>query len=97
MIVKKTRSRELVLTAGEDYVEVTGRRYGKYLDNATCGITLRGNVVELWRDEEGGWRRVVASGTLTDGEAVREAMMSMKRFTQFWALFFYLRAERRTC
>jgi len=92
MTVKRTKSRELALTVGNDYVEVVERHYGKYLDKATYGITLRGNVVELWREEEGR-RQVVASGTLTDGEAerVREAMMSIKHFIQFGTLFFYLR------
>jgi hypothetical protein len=93
MIVKKTKSRELALTVGEDYVEVVERHYGKYLDKATYGITLRGNVVELWREEEGGGRQVVAHGTLTDGEVewVREAMVNIRRFIQFGVLFFYLK------
>ena len=92
MIVKRTKSRELALTVGEDYVEAVERHYGRYLDKATYGITLRGSVVELWR-EEGGRRQVVARGALTDGEAerVREAVMDIKHFTQFGTLFFYLR------
>jgi hypothetical protein len=92
MIVKKTRSRELALAAGEDYVEVVERHYGKYLDKATYGITLRGNVVELWREGEDGGRQVI-DGMLPDDEAeqVREAMIGIKRFIQFGALFFYLR------
>jgi len=92
MIVKRTKSRELALTVEEGCVEVVERHYGKYLDKATYGITLRGNVVELWR-EEGGRRQVVVRGTLTGSEAewVREAMMNIKRFIQFGTLFFYLR------
>ncbi len=93
MIVKKTRSRELALTAGEDCVELVERHCGKYLDKATYGITLRGNVVELWREGEDGRRQVIAHGMLPDDEAeqVREAMIGIKRFIQFGALFFYLR------
>ncbi len=92
MIVKKAKGRELAPTVGEDYVEVVKRHYGKYLDKAAYGITLRGNIVELWK-EGGGERQIIASGALTDGGAewIREVMMNIKRFIQFGALFFYLR------
>ncbi len=69
MTVKKTKSRELVLTVGDGYVEVAERHYGKYLDRATYGVTLRGNVVEMWKEDEGGHRTVVRTETLTDDEA----------------------------
>ncbi len=93
MIVKKTRSRELTLAAGEDYIEVVERHYGKYLDKATYGITLKGNTVELWREGEDGIRQIIAHGMLSDDEAeqVRETMIGIKRFIQFGVLFSYLR------
>jgi hypothetical protein len=90
MTVKETKSRELAV--GEDCVE---RYYRKYLDKATYGITLRGNVVGLWKEEEGGRRQIVACGTLTDGETgwVREIVANIRRFAQFGALFSCLRDE----
>jgi len=92
MIVKKTKSRELVLTVGEDYVEAAERHYGKYLDKAAYGITLRGNVAELWREEEGGRRAAVRVIRLADDEAarIREEMLRIKTFAGFGTLFFYL-------
>jgi hypothetical protein len=92
MIIKRTKSRELVLTAGEDYVEAVERHFGKYTDRATYGITLRGNVAELWREDEGGRRAAIRVIRLADDEAarIREEMLRIKTFAGFGALFFYL-------
>jgi hypothetical protein len=97
MIIKKTKNRELVLTAGEDYVEAAERHYGKYTDRATYGITLRGNVAELWREEEGGRRAAIRVIRLADDEArrIREDMLRIKNFTGFGTLFFYLLGTSR--
>jgi len=53
MIVKRTNSRELVLTVEEGRIELAERHFGKYLERATYGITLEGNVATLWREEGG--------------------------------------------
>jgi hypothetical protein len=96
VIVKRTNSRELVLTAEENRVELVERHFGTYTDRATYGITLEagagGNVLTLWREEECGRRDVVRTIYLADDEAVRirEDMMRVKNFTGFGSLFFYL-------
>jgi hypothetical protein len=91
-IIKKTKSRELTLTAGDGYLEVAERHFGRYLEKATYGVTLRSNVVELWKEEEGGRRVVIRTEHLSDDETkwVRDAMLRVKNFTSFGTLFFYL-------
>ncbi len=97
MIIKKTRSRELVLTAGEDRVELVLRHFGKYTDRAAYGIALRGNAIELWREEEGGRRVLLLAEELKEDEArrVRDDIMRVRNFTAFSTLFFYLLYIRR--
>jgi len=96
MIIKKTNSRELALTAEGNRVELVERHFGKYTDRATYGITLEagagGSVLTLWREEEGGRRSVIRTIYLTDGEAerLRNDVMRVKNFTGFSTLFFYL-------
>jgi len=96
VIVKRTNSRELVLTAEENRVELVERHFGKYTDRATYGITLEagagGSVLTLWREEEGGRREAVRTVYLADDEAarIREDVLRIKNFTGFGTLFFYL-------
>jgi hypothetical protein len=91
MIIKKTDSRELVRTAEGGRVELAERHYGKYTDRRTYGMTLEGDVLTLWIEEDGR-RKTVRAAPLTDDEAerVREDMMRVKSFAQFGALFFHL-------
>ena len=90
-IIKKTEDGELILTAGEDYVELVLRHLGKYTDKAAYGITLRGNAVQLWR-EGGGRRAVLLTEELKEDEArqVRDDIMHVRNFTAFYDLFLYL-------
>lgn len=91
-IIKKTEDRELVLTAAEDCVELAGRQK----DGAVYGVTLRGRVLEIWK-EEGGVRRIAASEELPEGEAerVRKDMLRVRNFTSFSTLAFYLLYVRK--
>ena len=95
-VIKKTKSRELTLTVGGGGVEAAERRFGKHLEKAAYGVTLRGSTVELWK-EEGGRRTAVRTERLSDGEAeqVRDAALRVKNFTPFATLFFYLLHLRR--
>ena len=88
-VTEKTKSREL--TVGGGRVEAAERRFGKHLEKAAYGVTLRGSTVELWKDE-GGRRTAVRTERLSDGEAeqVRDAALRVKNFTPFATLFFYL-------
>jgi hypothetical protein len=98
-IIKKTNSRELVLTAEGNRVELVERHFGKYTDRATYGITLEagagGSVLTLWR-EEGGRREAVRTVYLADDEAarIREDMLRIKNFAGFGTLFFYLLRDK---
>jgi hypothetical protein len=85
-IIKKTKAKELVLTVAEDFVELAER----HKDGAAYGITLRGRVLEVWK-EEGGVRRVMAE-ELPEDEAkrVRKDMLRVRNFTSFATLVFYL-------
>jgi hypothetical protein len=84
-IIKKAKDKELVLTA-DDYVELAER----HKDGAAYGITLRGRILEVWK-EEGGVRRAM-SEELPEDEAkkVREDMLRVRNFTSFTTLVFYL-------
>jgi hypothetical protein len=88
-IIKKTK--ELVLTVADDYVELAERQK----DGAAYGITLRGRVLEIWK-EEGGMRRVMAEELPEDeAERVREDMLRVRNFTSFATLVFYLLYVRK--
>jgi hypothetical protein len=93
-IIKKTKAKELVLTEAEDHVELVERRLGK--DGAAYGITLRGRVLEIWK-EEGGVRRVALSEELPEDEAerVKGDMLRVGDFTSFATLAFFLLYVRK--
>jgi len=91
VIVKKTKSRELMRTVGEGYVEVAERHFGKHTDHKTYGMRLEGNVLTMWVEDEDGSRRTLRTVPLADGEAmqVKEDMMRVKNFAHFGTLFFF--------
>jgi hypothetical protein len=88
VVIERTRTKELVLVAAEDYVELAEKHIRK---GEAYGITLRGRVLEIWK-EEGGVRRVAASEELPEDEArrVKEDMLNVKDFRSFATLVFFL-------
>jgi len=88
VIIKRTKTKELVLTAAEDYAELAERHIKK---GEAYGITLRGRILEIWK-EEGGVRRVAASEELPEEEAkkTKEDMLNVKDFRSFATLVFFL-------
>jgi hypothetical protein len=90
MIAKRSKARELVLTAAGGRIEPVERRFGKRVEKAPCGIALRGRAVELWK--EGGRRATALSEELPEDEAwVREDMPRAKNFDSLAMPFFYIR------
>jgi len=92
-VVKKAKAKELVLKEAEGCVELAERHFGK---GEAYGITLRGRVLEIWK-EEGGVRRVATAEELPEDEAkrVREDVLRVRNFTSFATLTFYLLYVRK--
>ena len=74
-------------------MELAERHFGK---GEAYGITLRGRVLEIWK-EEGGVRRVATAEELPEDEAkrVREDVLRVRNFTSFATLTFYLLYVRK--